>query len=220
MLKSSISSTWSQLPEFSELLVNATPSRLKAGQVLFKIGDKGDGCYRLDKGLLKVALASPTSGERIVALIRSGDFVGDLAMIDGMPRSASVMALTDCELRFVKRTTFEQITQKHPEIYRHLVGVLAARLRETDDTIASLAFMTIQARVARALLELAECLGESALIPRRVSQSDIAAMAGIARENASRILSDFERRGLLTKSLDSYQIDIIKLEREAHSYRH
>jgi CRP/FNR family transcriptional regulator, cyclic AMP receptor protein len=216
-LKSSISSTWSHLPEFSELLAGAAPRRLRAGQVLFRIGDRGDGCYRLDLGVLKIAMVSQHARERIIALIGSGDFVGDLAMIDGRPRSALVTALTDCELRFVKRAKFEQITKKYPEIYRHLVGVLAARLRESDDTIASLAFMTMKARVARALLELAECFRASALIPRSVSQGDIAAMAGIARENASRILSDFERRGLLTKTVDSYQIDRTKLEREIRS---
>ena len=212
-----MSSTWSGLPEFAELLVNAIPCHLNSGQRLFKIGDRGDGCYRLDVGVLKVAMISQNAGERIVALIGPGGFVGNLAMIDGKPRSASVTALTECELRFVKRATFQQIAKKHPEIFRLLVRVLAARLRESDDTIASLAFMTMKARVARALLELAECLGGSAIVPRLVSQSEIAAMAGIARENANRILSDFERRGLLTKSSECYQVDKIKLVREIHS---
>jgi CRP/FNR family cyclic AMP-dependent transcriptional regulator len=98
--------------------------------------------------------------------------------------------------------------------------VLAARLREADETIASMAFLTMKARVARALLELAEKLGEemdsgAILLPPMFHQRDLAAMAGVARENVSRILSDFERRRLVTKSGRHYQIeDKSKLERE------
>jgi CRP-like cAMP-binding protein len=92
------------------------------------------------------------------------------------------------------------------------VKLLAARLRQADDIIASLAFLPVKARVAQALLSLAENLGEKTdsgaiLIPHVVNQADIAAMAGVARENTSRILSEWERKKLVTKSSGSYQID-------------
>jgi CRP/FNR family transcriptional regulator len=204
----------------SELLARATAHHLKAGDTLFQIGDVGDGCYRLDNGVLKVSLTSPQAEERILAFLASGAIVGDLAMIDGLPRSASVVAVTDCELRFISRSAFDQLARQRPEIHRYLVTVLAARLREADDTIASLAFLTVKGRVARALLELAESLGEETdsgaiLIPPMFHQRELAAMAGVARENVSRILSDFERRRLVTKSGHSYQIeDKTKLESE------
>ena len=221
-LRLSISGTWLGLPEelVSELLGRATSHHLKAGDTLFQIGDVGDGCYRLDKGLLKVTLTSSQAEERIVAVLASGAIVGDLAMIDGLPRSASVIAVTDCELRFISRTAFQHLARHHPEIYRHLVEVLAARLREADKTIASLAFLTVKGRVARALLELAENLGEQAgsaaiLVPPMFHQRELAAMAGVARESVSRILSDFERQRLVTKSGRCFQIeDTAKLERE------
>ena len=154
------------------------------------------------------------------AVLASGSIVGDLAMIDALPRSASVVAVTDCELRFVGRSAFEDLVRRHPEIHRYLVEVLTARLREANETIASLAFLTVKGRVARALLDLAENLGEQAdsgaiLVPSMFRQRELAAMAGVARENVSRILSDFERRRLVTKSGDSFQIeDKAKLERE------
>jgi CRP/FNR family cyclic AMP-dependent transcriptional regulator len=212
---------WSGLPNeiASELFASATFYQLKAGDTLFQTGDKGDGCYRLDVGLLKVSLISPQVRERIIAIITPGVVVGDLAVIDGLPRFASVHALTDCELRFLSRAAFERLAQDHPEIHQYLVKLLAARLRKADENIASLAFLPAKAPVAYALLALAENLGKEmdsgdVLIPRIINQGDIAAMAGVARENASRILSEWERKKLVTKSSGSYRVDQAKLKGE------
>ena len=204
----------------SDLISKASLRRLRAGEALFQIGDDGDGCYHLEKGVLKVVLMSPQGDERILAFLPSGAIVGDLAMIDALPRSASVIAVTECEVHFIGRSTFERLVRQHPEIHRSLVKVLAARLREADDTIASLHFLTMKGRVARVLLDLAADFGEEShsgamLLPAIFHQKELAALAGIARENVSRILSDFERRGLVTKSEQSYQIeDKAHLERE------
>ena len=222
MFKLSVSGTWSGLLT-SELFASARSCRLKAGATLFHKGDKGDGCYRLDKGLLKVCLTSPKGEERIIAFLCSGAIVGDLAVIDGLPRAASIAAVTDSELHFVSQVAFQHFAEKHPEIYQHLTKMLAARLRSADDIIASFAFLPMKARVARALLDLAEDLGEETnsggiLIPRMINQSDLAAMAGVARENTNRILSEWKRSNLVTKSSDSYWIaDKARLEGEIES---
>ena len=217
----SVYGTWFGLPNeiASELLASATFCQLKAGDTLFQTGDEGDGCYRLDKGLLKVSLISSQVRERIIAIITPGAVVGDLSMIDGLPRSASVDALTNCELRFLSRAAFERLAQERPEIHQYLVKLLAARLRQTDDIIASLAFLPAKARVAHAMLVLAEDIGKETnsggvLIPRIINQGDIAAMAGVARENISRILSEWERKKLVIKSSGSYRIDKAKLKGE------
>ena len=120
MFKPSVSGTWSG-PLASELFGDAGSRRLKAGDTLFHEGDTGDGCYRLDKGLLKVRLTSLKGEERIIAIIRSGAIVGDLALIDGLPRAASIVAVTDCELRFgsqVPSSTLPESTQKSMNILR------------------------------------------------------------------------------------------------------
>jgi CRP/FNR family cyclic AMP-dependent transcriptional regulator len=213
MVELSIAGTWSGLPNeiAAELFASAAFRPLKAGDTLFHVGDTADGCYRLDKGLVKVSLTSPQASELIVAILTSGAIVGDLALVDGLPRSASVVALTSCELRFLSQVGFQDLVREHPEIYQYLVKVLAARLRHADDMIAYLAFLPIKGRVARAMLTLAENLGEKTdsgqiLIPH-ISQGDIAAMAGVARENASRILSKWERQKLVTKASGCYRID-------------
>jgi CRP/FNR family transcriptional regulator, cyclic AMP receptor protein len=131
----------------------------KAGEVLFAAGDAGDGCYLLDRGLLKVTLTSSRGEERTIAILGPGAVVGELSMIDGRPRSASVVALNDCLLRFTSREAFAKGMATHPEAYQALVAILAFRLRQADEGLAATTFLTVKGRVARALVELAEYVG-------------------------------------------------------------
>jgi CRP/FNR family transcriptional regulator, cyclic AMP receptor protein len=206
----------SRLPErlSAQLFAGVKSCHLHAGDTLFAAGDSGDGCYRLERGVLKVIIISPEGEERILALLGPGEIAGELSIIDRQPRSASVIAVKDCELSFVSQKNFEKITKQEPDIYRYLVNVLALRLRETDQAVAADSFLTVKARLARALLELTEYLGEDAgagrvLIRHKVNQSDLAAMAGVARENVSRTVSDWKRRGLLTRSSGFYCVNNI-----------
>ena len=89
------------------LFATARPHRLKADQTLFTAGDPGDGCYRVEQGLLKVSVVSPSGGERILAILGPGSLVGEFAMLDAQPRSASVTAARDSELSFISRKSFE-----------------------------------------------------------------------------------------------------------------
>jgi CRP/FNR family transcriptional regulator, cyclic AMP receptor protein len=212
----------SDLPEqlSSGLLANAKPVKLDANEVLFLAGDPGDGCFRLNEGLLKVSMVSPTGAERILAILGPGSIVGDMAMIDGRPRSASVSALRDCKLSFVSRSAFEAVAGKNPEIYKHLLSLLAARLRDTDQVVAAGTFLPVKGRVARALLDLAKAFGNEVgggrvVIRQKLSQSDVAAMAGIARENVSRILNEWMRLKLVTRLSGYYCIENkARLEKE------
>src|SRR6266436_6980688 len=86
------------------LFARARPLSLVANQTLFVAGDEGDGCYRVEEGLLKASVAAPAGGERILAILGPGSVVGELSIIDGGPRSASITALRDSKLSFVGRT--------------------------------------------------------------------------------------------------------------------
>jgi CRP-like cAMP-binding protein len=200
-------------PEFSAaLFAAARPHRLKADQVLFTAGDPGDGCYRIEQGLLKVGVVSPSGGERILAILGPGAIVGELAIVDAQPRSASVTAARDSELSFISRTAFETAAEAHPEIYRHIVSVLARRLRDTNAVVAAMSFLSLKGRVALSLLSLAEAFGNDVgsgriLIRQKVTQADLAAMAGIARENVSRILNDWMRQKLLSRLAGYYCLE-------------
>jgi CRP/FNR family transcriptional regulator, cyclic AMP receptor protein len=208
---------------FSALLAKARPKQLTADEVLFVAGDPGDGFYRLEDGLLKVSIASATGAERILAILGPGAIVGDLAIIDGLPRSASVTALRQSNLHFVSRSTFAAFAGQEPGIYKYLVKMLAARLRDTDQIVAAESFLPLKGRVARALLELAEAFGNDVgggrvVIRQKVSQRDLALMAGIARENVSRILNEWMRQKLITRLSGYYCLENrSKFEREVES---
>jgi len=214
-----------QLPEplSAQLFAGAKSCHLRAGEALFAAGDPGDGCYRLERGLLKVIITSPRGEERILAILGRGEIAGELSLIDRQPRSASVIAVKDCELSFISQRSFEKCIKVDPDIYRYLVNVLALRLRETNEAIAAGSFQTVEARLARAFLSLTDYLGEDAgegrvLIRHKIGQSDLAAMAGVARENVSRALSGWKRRDLVTRSSGFYCVnDLTTLERYAVS---
>jgi len=215
-------SLFSVFPEnlSAQLFANAKPVRLAADEVLFLAGEAGDGCYRVEQGLLKVSIIAPSGAERILAIVGPGGIVGELSVIDGRPRSASVAAVRDSELSFVSRSAFQTFADQHPEVYRHLITLLASRLRDTDGVVAAESFLPLKGRVARTLLDLSEAFGQDVgqgriLIRQKISQSDLAAMAGIARENVSRILNDWIRLKLISRLSGYYCLENkTKLERE------
>ena len=105
----------------ANLFTSATPAKLAADEVLFLAGDAGDGCYRIEDGLLKVIMVSRVGNERILAFLGPGAIVGELSIIDGLPRSASVVAVRGASLSFLSRAAFEEFAKKHPEVYKSLV---------------------------------------------------------------------------------------------------
>jgi CRP/FNR family transcriptional regulator, cyclic AMP receptor protein len=204
----------SDLPEdlSTGLLVGSSRRHLANGEVLFVAGEPADGLYRVEEGLVKVSIDARTGAERILAILGPGAIVGDLAIIDGLPRSASVTALRDCNLSFVSRAQFEHFAESHPEVYRHLVKILAARLRDTDTILAAGSFLPLKGRVARALLDLSKAFGKDVgegriLIHQKISQSDVAAIAGVARENVSRILKEWMEQKLVSRLSGYYCLE-------------
>ena len=209
-----VTDLFSALPSHlsAHLFANAKSVHLAAEQVLFLAGDAGDGCYRIEKGLLKVSMVSTSGAERILSILGPGAIVGELAVLDGLPRSASVLALRESELLFISKAKFEEFAKKNQELYQHLVTLLASRLRETNDVIAAESFLPLRGRVALTLLELAEHFGENVgsgriVIRQKCGQSDLAAMAGIARENVNRILADWKRRKLVSRISGYYCLE-------------
>jgi CRP/FNR family cyclic AMP-dependent transcriptional regulator len=164
---------------------------------------------------------SREGSERILAFLGTGAIVGELSLLDGLPRSASVVAVRPAQLSFLSRAAFEEFANKNPEVYRSLLTLTAARLRETDGTVAAGSFLPLRGRVACTLLELAQDFGQDVgagriVIRQKIGQTDLAAMAGIARENVNRILNDWKRRKLVTRLSGYYCIeDKAQLQHEA-----
>jgi CRP/FNR family cyclic AMP-dependent transcriptional regulator len=203
------------------LFAAARPRHLKADQTLFTAGDPGDGCYRIETGLLKVTVMSASGRERILAILGPGALVGELAMIDAQPRSASVVAARDTDVSYISRLTFEAVAEAHPEVYRHVVNLLVRRLRDTNSVITAMTFLSLKGRVAYALLSLTAAFGQDVgsgriLVRQKITQADLAAMTGIARENVSRIVNDWIRLKLVSRLSGYYCLeDRDAIEREA-----
>ena len=196
----------------SGLFAKAARIKLTADELLFNAGDEGNGCYRIESGLLKLSIVSIEGGERILDVLGPGAIVGELSMVDGAPRSTAVYAVKDTELSFISRASFLAFADRHPELYRHITTLLAERVREMNDVAVAWSFLSLEGRVAHALLELEEAFGENTgdgrrLIKQKIEQSDIAAMAGIARENASRILNKWTREKIVSRHAGYYCIE-------------
>jgi CRP-like cAMP-binding protein len=143
-----------------------------------------------------------------------------LDLRDGLPRSASVVAVRDTVLSRLSRAEFDAFAEKHPELYKSLITLLTQRLRETNVAVAAGSFLSLQGRVALTLLELADHFGRNVgsdriVVQHKIGQSDLAAMTGIARENLSRILKDWERRKIVSRLSGYYCLENkSKLQRE------
>ena len=196
----------------SGLFAKAARVKLSTDELLFNAGDEGNGCYRIESGLVKLSILSAEGDERILDVLGPGAIVGELSMIDGAPRSTAVYALRNTELSFISRAAFIAYADSHPALYRHVTTLLAQRVREMNDIAIAWSFLSLEGRVAHALLELAEAFGEDTidgrrLIRQKIEQSDIAAMAGIARENVSRILNKWMRDGVVSRHAGYYCIE-------------
>ena len=206
----------------ADLFSYANRVKLAADQVLFLADDPGDSCYRVEVGLLKVTMVSRSGIERILSFIGRGEIVGELAILDGLPRSASVVAVRDTELSRLTRAQFDAFAERHPELYQSLITLLTQRLRETNVSVAAGSFLSLRGRVALALLELADHFGRKVgsdrfVVEHKIGQGDLAAMAGIARENVNRVLKDWERRKIVSCRSGYYCLEKIStLQREVH----
>jgi CRP/FNR family transcriptional regulator len=135
-----------------------------------------------------------------LATLGAGDIFGELAMLDGEARSASVETLTDSELLALPAVDMRRLLADHPEISVKLIGALTRRLRETNERVARQSFQTVPSRVAGVLTQLISDdggSGDGQRITIRMTQSDLAQLAGTSRESVSRFLATLERAGVV-----------------------
>lgn len=204
----------------SGLAALARPMSVKPGAILFESGDPGNGCYAILEGSLKVSIVSVEGDEQFLAVMGPGSIVGELALLDGRARSANVTALKASRLAFIDKYAFERFADANPAVYRHMLSIVGKRLRQANDVLAARSFLPLPGRVAQTLLQLAETFGKPVekdriLIHYKLSQSDIANMAGAARENVSRVLNDWRRAGTISRISGYYCLEKPDLLKQA-----
>lgn len=162
--------------------------------------DVGNSLFIIKTGRVKISHLSKDGAEAILAILGEGDFFGELSVIDGLGRSASVTSIDEVELIMLKRPDFIYIIQRIPKIALTLLKELAARIRKSDTHIRSLSLFDARGRVATTLIRLAEDIGTMSdgrmTIQEMPLQRDIAAIAGTSRETISRTIKRFEEEGL------------------------
>jgi len=185
--------------ELENVLSKGERTRYRKGETVCLEDEPGDVFYLVLRGKVKISLLSKEGKEVIVSTRREGEFFGEMAIIEGKTRSASVAALEETEMIGFGETSFMELIHRHPGIALKLLQSLCARLREADVKIRTLALLDVYGRVARTLLDLAKRDGEEAedgsLVFQRPTQEDIAKMIGTSRETVSRTMKVLEESG-------------------------
>ena len=170
----------------------------KNSVILFE-DDPGDALYVVLTGEVKVVLIGEDGREVILSILRSGDFFGEMSLIDNQPRSAHVIATEDSNLLVLRRDEFRNCLEQSPRIAVGLLQALSRRLRSADNKIGGLVLLDVTGRVSRVLLELAdEHDGER--VPRKITHHMLAQMIGSSRETVSRTLRELADQGLIQVS--------------------
>lgn len=179
----------------------AIPRSFPAGVRVFHEGDQSDACYLVRSGDLRVTREHSDGRAIALATLGRGDIFGELAMLDGQARSASVETLSDSELLALPAADFRRLLAQHSQISVKLIAALTRRLRETNERVARQSFQTVPSRVAGVLTQL---IAEEAApegrtgVTIRMTQADLAQLAGTSRESVSRFLATLERAGVVS----------------------
>jgi len=150
---------------------------------------------------VKLSISSPEGREMIFDLLWPPDFFGELALLDGEPRSADAVATEPTELLLLARDDFLHFLEERPPVAIQLLATLSRRLRRDTKIMQDTVFLDVPARLARTILKLADTHGEKVaegtLIKARLSQVDLAGLVGTTRETLNKWLGVYEEQGLL-----------------------
>ncbi len=186
--------------ELERIAQVAIPRSFPKGARVFHEGDESDACYVIRDGEVRVTREHSDGRAIALATLGPGELFGELAMLDGGTRSASVEALSDVELLALSAADMKGLFERNAEITTKLVVALTKRLRETNERISRQSFQTVPSRVAGVLSQLvaAESAEPGAdAVTIRMNQADLAQLAGTSRESVSRFLAVLERAGVV-----------------------
>lgn len=183
--------------EHGLLLQVAVRKNYPRNSLIIQQGDVGESLYLLRRGRAKVYLSEPGGREVILAFLGPGDFLGEMALIDDEPCSASVMPTEESEFVSVNKKDFLRVLASSPSMAVNLLKAMSGRLRESNQQIESLALKDVHARVQQVLHQISEPEGSDLVVPARFTHRDIASMVGASREMVTRVLGALEQSGFV-----------------------
>jgi CRP-like cAMP-binding protein len=195
-------------PTLDVVIAALRPRRFRRGEVIFHVGDPGDALFIVTGGAIKITVPPDDGSEpAILTTIEPGGFFGELALLDGAPRSATAQAFGSTDTLTLRRETFQTLVDREPALRLALLTALAQEIRRLTDHVQDLHFLDLPGRLANHLLRLggpdtatgpSPSTGDDALrLAWPYTQGELAGMIGGSRQSVNRLLADFVAQGLL-----------------------
>jgi CRP/FNR family transcriptional regulator, cyclic AMP receptor protein len=170
--------------------------RVARGTTIFSKGDPGSGLMGVLSGTVKISVASADGKDIVLNIFHEGDVFGEIALLDGRPRTADATAMSDCELIVIERRDFVRFLTGNPEVTLKFIEILCSRLRRTSEQVQDVTFLNLPTRLAKALLQLTAA--EEGSAPRSkvtITQREISQIIGRSRESTNKQLRAWAKRG-------------------------
>jgi CRP-like cAMP-binding protein len=169
---------------------------LPRGSSIFAKGDPGIGLMGVLAGTVKISAQSADGRDIVLNIIHEGEIFGEIALLDGHPRTADATAMTDCELMVIERRDFIPFLRSQPDLTIQIIETLCARLRRTTEQVQDLTFLDLPTRLAKALLRLiADGEGPASARKITITQRKISQIIGQSRESTNKQLRVWAKHG-------------------------
>jgi CRP/FNR family cyclic AMP-dependent transcriptional regulator len=167
---------------------------VKAGTTIYSKGDPGDSLFAVITGTVRISAPSAEGKDTVFGQLPAGEIFGEIALLDGRPRSADVAAVTDCELMVINRRDFVPLVHDHPEFALKFIDILCERLRKTNEQVERMMFLHLPTRLAKVLIQLAQPEGSAKCGKITITQREVGQMIGMSRESINKQLRIWEER--------------------------
>lgn len=171
-----------------------TRRAVRRGTTIFAKGDPGTGLMAVLSGSVKISVPATDGRESVLNIISEGQIFGEIALLDGRPRTADATAMTDCELMVIDRRQFVPFLRSEPDVALKFIEVLCTRLRRTSEQVEDVMYLHLPGRLAKTLLRLTDESGPRAEKRKiRITQREISQIIGVSRESVNKQLRAWER---------------------------
>jgi CRP/FNR family cyclic AMP-dependent transcriptional regulator len=187
--------------ELRRLAATTTLSHHPPQSMIFHKGDPGESMMAVIRGKVKICTHSADGKELVLNIINRGSLFGEIALLDGEPRTADAIALEETDLLVLERSKFLPFLSEHPDVILRLLAVICKRLRQTSEHLEDTLFLEAPGRLARCLLRLGHAFGKPAgegmLLDIKLSQQQLGSLVGVSRESVNKHLGEWQRDGLI-----------------------
>src|SRR5713226_2292759 len=173
---------------------------LPRGAAIFAKGDPGSGLMGVLAGSVKISVPSADGRDIVLNIIHEDEIFGEIALLDGHPRTADATAMTDCELMVIERRDFIAYLRSQPDLTMQIIGILCSRLRQTSEQVQDVTFLDLPKRLAKALLRLiADTEGQASIRKVTITQREISQIIGRSRESTNKQLRIWAAHGWIRR---------------------